>query len=100
MLIYSSQTLRLKLFGAKAENIAASSLDRDDDSEAFEPLSPDKQVVISVKNLNHTYHPGMSNFCDKNKQPVEVLKGLSMEVCRGEVYGFLGHNGAGKVSRF
>ena len=99
MLIYSSQTLRLKLFGSKAENTAPSSLDRDDDSEAFEPLSPDKEVVISVKNLNHTYHLGMTNCCgDKSKQPVEVLKGLSMEVCRGEVYGFLGHNGAGKVS--
>jgi ABC-2 type transport system ATP-binding protein len=46
----------------------------------------DKQAVIDVNQLSKRYH-GSKEF---------ALKNLSLEVKAGEVYGFLGANGAGK----
>ncbi len=63
-------------------------------SSKFEPLLPGKEVVLSLKGVCHTYHPQMLS-CGKGES-VEVLKGLNFEVCRGEVFGYLGHNGSGK----
>ncbi|MDB4806183.1 ATP-binding cassette domain-containing protein, partial [Akkermansiaceae bacterium] len=40
--------------------------------------------MLKVQNLT-------KNFAGKN-----ALKGVSFEVKRGEIYGLLGHNGAGK----
>ena len=40
--------------------------------------------MLSVKNLT-------KKFAGK-----DALKGISFEVARGEIYGLLGHNGAGK----
>jgi len=62
------------------------------DGDAFEPLSPESEVVVSIRNLSRSFSSG----CIKKSKPDEVLKGLNMNICRGEVFGFLGHNGAGK----
>jgi ABC-type glutathione transport system ATPase component len=73
--------------------------EEDDLADNFEPIAPGAEVLVSVRGLQHTYQPGLFN-CDKNKKPVEVLKGLDMDICRGEVFGYLGHNGAGSKSKF
>merc|ERR1711933_78558 len=45
------------------------------------------------------YYPTCSrNSCDKNAKPTEVLKGLDVDIVKGEVFGYLGHNGAGKTT--
>lgn len=79
--------------GRMPEQITASS--QDTDSDKFEPLSPGQDVVLSVKGLYHSYSPSVLS-CDKTKKTVDVLKGLDLEICRGEVFGYLGHNGCGK----
>jgi ABC-2 type transport system ATP-binding protein len=50
------------------------------------------EVLLRVDNLWKTFHPGLF------ERAVEVLKGLSLEVERGEIFGFLGPNGAGKTT--
>eukprot|EP00934_Nitzschia_sp_Nitz4_P004854 Nitzschia sp. Nitz4//scaffold351_size16537//459//7245//NITZ4_008851-RA/size16537-augustus-gene-0.0-mRNA-1//1//CDS//3329548881//4844//frame0 len=65
--------------------------------EKFEPLPPNAEVVVSVRGVGHMYQP--SRFeCDRSRKPVQVLDGLNMDICRGEVFGYLGHNGAGKTT--
>lgn len=44
--------------------------------------------IIEVKNLQKTYNP--------KRNPVHALKGISFKVSKGEVFGILGVNGAGK----
>jgi len=50
------------------------------------------EVQLRVHELRKTFHPGLF------ERDVEVLKGLSLEVDRGEIFGFLGPNGAGKTT--
>jgi len=50
------------------------------------------EVQLRVDNLWKTFHPGLF------ERAVEVLKGLSLEVNKGEIFGFLGPNGAGKTT--
>ncbi|MGD8441322.1 MAG: ABC transporter ATP-binding protein [Holophagae bacterium] len=50
------------------------------------------EVQLRVRELRKTFHPGLF------ERDVEVLKGLSLEVERGEIFGFLGPNGAGKTT--
>jgi len=49
-------------------------------------------VLLRIENLKKTFHPGLF------ESSVEVLKGLDLEVMRGEIFGFLGPNGAGKTT--
>jgi ABC-2 type transport system ATP-binding protein len=51
------------------------------------------ETVIEIKDLTKDYEVG---FLKKNK--VRALDGLSLEVYRGEIFGFLGPNGAGKTT--
>lgn len=46
-------------------------------------------IPIRTENLSKTYKKGL-------KKKVESLKGLNLEVHRGEIFGFIGANGAGK----
>lgn len=66
-------------------------------AENFEPLSSGSDVLVQVRGVHHTYAPGCcTSSCNKAAKPTEVLTGLDMDICRGEVFGYLGHNGAGK----
>ena len=49
-------------------------------------------IALSIQELTKSFDPGLF------KRRVEVLRGLSLEVRRGEVFGFLGPNGAGKTT--
>lgn len=59
----------------------------DENEQQFEPLAPGSDVLVSVRGLEHTYYS--SGLC-KKAEPVEVLKGLDVDICRGEVFGYLG----------
>lgn len=61
--------------------------------DSFEPLAPGSDVLIQVRGVEHTYRP--TRWEGKEKEATTVLKGLDMDICRGEVFGYLGHNGAG-----
>ena len=97
ILLYSSPKFHALISkGSKQEKIE----DQEDsqkgiDAENFESLPRDAEVLLSLRGVEHTYKPHWFK-CDKNAKPVEVLKGLDMDICRGEVFGYLGHNGSGK----
>lgn len=50
-------------------------------------------IVIEIKNLTKDYEVGFLK-----KKRVRALDNLSLEVKRGEIFGFLGPNGAGKTT--
>ena len=49
--------------------------------------------AIEVRKLYKTYRDGFIF-----RRPFEALKGISLEVYRGEIFGLLGPNGAGKTT--
>ncbi|XP_076762980.1 ATP-binding cassette sub-family A member 17 [Xylocopa sonorina] len=69
--------------------------DYDDiDNENFEPVT--KGVLtpgIQIRNLKKTY----KSFCLR-KTAIEALKGISMDLYKGQITALLGHNGAGKTT--
>ena len=100
ILLYSSPTVANLLKG-KSHTFPS----QEEDPEApnatnmdhFEPLEPGKEVLLSVRGIYHSYLGGcIKKMC--KAPPVEVLKGLDMDICRGEVFSYLGHNGAGKTT--
>jgi ABC-type multidrug transport system ATPase subunit len=60
----------------------------------FEPLPPSADLLLTVRDIEYTYEPG----CCSKAKPVEVLKGLDLNLCRGEVFSYLGINGSGKTT--
>jgi len=48
--------------------------------------------MIRADNLHKTFYAGFF------RKPVKALQGLSLEVEKGEIFGFLGPNGAGKTT--
>lgn len=57
----------------------------------FETKRPSGKEVIKVKNICKTY-------IQADGTPLEVIKGFSMEVRRGEKIGVIGNNGLGKTT--
>lgn len=45
--------------------------------------------MIKLENIHKIYH-------QKNEKPIEALKGIDLEVKKGEIYGVIGFSGAGK----
>lgn len=91
--------LTKKKISSSLDNVGRNSdIDEDDFASNFEPLAPGSKVMLSVRGLEHTYYPACNVFsmCDKTTKTTEVLKGLDLDICQGEVFGYLGHNGAGK----
>jgi ABC-2 type transport system ATP-binding protein len=56
-------------------------------------MSKQTEVVIQIQNLTKEYQIGFLK-----KRTVRALNQLSIEVKRGEIFGFLGPNGAGKTT--
>ena len=56
-------------------------------------MATDSDAVISVQDLAKTYRSGLIR-----KKKVEALRGVSLDVPRGKIFGLLGPNGAGKTT--
>jgi ABC-2 type transport system ATP-binding protein len=50
--------------------------------------------VLAIDGLSKTFH----DWEHLRFRPIRVLKGITLEVRRGEIFGFLGPNGAGKTT--
>lgn len=99
MLLFSSPHIR-SMLRKKHHHNEENNLHIEEAEEAtanFEPLAPGSDVLLQVKGIFHTYTPGCGKpLCNKAAKPTEVLKGLDLDICRGEVFSYLGHNGSGK----
>eukprot|EP00483_Globobulimina_turgida_P011699 UN11721 len=59
-------------------------------------MKEDNTDRVIIANLHKVYKPGLC--CSKVKVPVHAVRGVSLAVKQGEVFGYLGVNGAGKTS--
>ena len=50
------------------------------------------ETILEVSDLHKTFYIGFF------RKRVEAVRGISFEVKRGEIFGFVGHNGAGKTT--
>lgn len=53
---------------------------------------PTLNLILKTKNLRKTF------YVKKGKENVEAVKGIDLEVKKGQIFGFLGPNGAGKTT--
>lgn len=89
--LYSSQEFNNWLFNHKVDEMNNATMRGETSQDRFEPLVPGSEVMLSVRGLEYTYIPPPFS-CDRESKPTEVLKGLDLDLCRGEVFGYLGHN--------
>lgn len=80
----SHNALRLKLKGIRTDRIALRNAL--DGRSLFEPMDKDAGVKLELKNFSKKY--GLNKYYS--------VKDANLVVNGGEVFGFLGHNGAGK----
>ena len=52
-----------------------------------------QEFVITTRDVSKTYHTGLFG-----RKSFQALKGVSLNVPRGTIYGLLGPNGAGKTT--
>ena len=57
------------------------------------PVSNNAEVMVSARNLRKSFAPR-----SRKGEPFEAVRGIDVDVRRGEAFGFLGPNGAGKSS--
>ncbi|HEV3470009.1 MAG TPA: ATP-binding cassette domain-containing protein, partial [Pyrinomonadaceae bacterium] len=66
-------------------------------------MTPDAAgAAISIEDLSKTYPPPLAGlkglFRISSRPPVEALRGVTLAIRRGEVFGLIGRNGAGKTT--
>ncbi|TPX56028.1 hypothetical protein SpCBS45565_g08461 [Spizellomyces sp. 'palustris'] len=66
---------------------------RDTGEQDVEAESHGAFKAIEIRDLRKVYHPGVKKGTNKEKVAV---RGLSLGIFEGEIFGLLGHNGAGK----
>lgn len=51
--------------------------------------------ILTIKNLQNYYHSHSVNIFEKSKK-IKVLKGVNIDIKRGEIFGLVGESGCGK----
>jgi len=69
--------------------------DDDNDNDQFSSSSQHPEAVVILSHLRKVYPPPLPH-CTRGAK--HALRGLSFAIPRSEVFGFLGHNGAGKTT--
>ena len=58
-------------------------------------MSDEDEIIIKIRNLKKTF-PLEKKLFRKESNKIEVLKGIDLDVKKGEIYGVVGFSGAGK----
>ena len=54
--------------------------------------------LIQIRDIKKTYYPNLTQKLLKKNQPEEILKGLNLDIYKGERLAIMGHNGCGKTT--